>query len=89
MRCMFSNCGSLESVKLFRTHNVADMMFAFGDCTSLKTIYVSDTSNVTNMHNMFMNCSSLKDINPYNFKLFDFKTLDNAYLKLHYPELYI
>jgi len=55
----------------------------------LKTIPLFDTSNVLDMRGIFDNCKSLKYVNPYNFKGFDFSTLDNDYLKEQYPELYI
>jgi len=38
---------------------------------------------------MFDGCSSLNDVDPYNFKGFDFSNLDNNYLKEQYPEVYI
>jgi len=48
-----------------------------------------DTSKVIYMDSILFGCELLKDINPYNFKLFDFSTLDNDYLKDNYPEMYI
>jgi len=89
MQCMFINCASLKTVPLFDTSNVTNMYSMFYNCTSLKSVPELDTSRVTDMYCMFKGCASLKDINPYSFNGFDFMTLDNAYLKEQYPELYV
>jgi len=86
---MFSNCKSLKSVPLFDTSNVKDTSFMFFDCILLKSVLDFNTSSVMEMEHMFDNCESLKYINPYKFKGFDFRTLDNDYLMKQYPELYI
>jgi len=89
MSYMFSYCKSLESVPLFNTVNVTYMSYMFKNNTSLVTVPTFDTTNVVNMNGMFDNCVSLKYINAYNFKGYNFSTLDNDYLKEHYPELYV
>lgn len=48
-----------------------------------------DYSNVTYMDSMFRGCFELKKLNMLNFHLYDFKKLDNKYLKEKYPEYYI
>ena len=65
MKCMFSFCESLESLKdisKLDTIKVKNMSFLFFNCKSLKSLpHISkwDTKNVTNMRSMFSHCLSL------------------------------
>jgi len=44
---------------------------------------------VNNMKHLLNRCVSITDINPYNFELFSFDTIDNKYIQDKYPELYL
>ncbi len=71
---LFSDCSSLESIKLpnsLTMKSVSDMSGVFSGCSSLKSIDISrfDTSKVTSMDYMFSGCSSLASIAfPTSFK---------------------
>ena len=56
---MFQYCSSLQSVPLFNTGNVTDMISMFGGCSSLQSVPLFNTDKVTNMSNMFQYCYSL------------------------------
>ena len=71
---LFSDCSSLESIKLpnsLTMKSVSDMSGVFSGCSSLKSIDISrfDTSRVTNMRFLFSDCSALTSIAfPASFK---------------------
>ena len=59
---MFYVCTSLQSVPLFNTINVTNMVSMFVGCSSLQSVPLFNTSNVTNMAYMFSGCQSLNFI---------------------------
>ena len=59
---MFFNCYSLQSVPLFDTSAVTNMLGMFNNCYSLQFVPLFDTSAVTNMSNMFNTCVSLQSV---------------------------
>jgi len=63
---LFTNFLTLQSVNLFNTQNVTDMLSIFNTCRSLKNIPLFNTQNVTNMTSMFANCSKLQNIPLFN-----------------------
>ena len=62
----FYNCSSLQSVPLFNTSAVTDMVAMFYGCKSLQSVPLFNTSAVTNMDIMFSGCSSLQSVPLFN-----------------------
>jgi len=89
MSYMFNYCSSLVKVPLFDTSTAVNMNGTFNYCPSLVKIPLFETSSATDMIRMFNYCNSIIDIDPYNFKLFDFSILKNTILIEKYPELYV
>jgi hypothetical protein len=65
----FRNCSSLQSLPLFTTSSVTNMVSMFNGCISLKTIPLFNTSAVLSMQLTFSDCRSLKTIPLINTSL--------------------
>lgn len=63
---MFAFCFSLQSVPLFDTDLVTDMLQMFNQCASIRKIPLFNTASVTRFQQMFAACSSLETVPLFN-----------------------
>ena len=69
---MFENCKTLQSIPLFNTSNVDNMVRMFSECSKLQTIPKLDTSKVTSMSSMFYGCEKFNcDLSKWNINRVD------------------
>jgi len=66
LNILFFNCYSLQSVPLFNTQNVTNMVSMFNNCRSLQSVPLFNTQNVTLMNSMFAASYSLISIPLFN-----------------------
>ena len=65
----YTNCVSINDLRILDTSSVTNMSSMFSSCSSLTSLNVSslDTSKVTNMSFMFYGCSRLTSLNVSSF----------------------
>jgi surface protein len=63
---MFSGCLALQSVPLFNTAAVTDMIGMFSACYALQSVPLFNTAAVTNMSSMFSTCFTLQAVPLFN-----------------------
>lgn len=66
MSNMFIGCLSLQSVPLFDTALVKDMLQMFNICASIRKIPLFNTAAVTRFQQMFADCTSLETVPLFN-----------------------
>jgi hypothetical protein len=93
----FANCNSLVKIngmdKINDTLILNQCRFMFAECVKLKNIPNFNNNIIVlvkpDFKSAFIGCYNIENINPFNFPDFDFKTLDNKYIKNQYPEYFI